>query len=36
MSVQKVTCKSVMDHICENLGEDLNSEKCIGYKKSSG
>ena len=32
MSKIKVTCKIVMDHICENLGEDLNSEKCIAIK----
>ena len=32
MSKIKVTCKVVMDHICENLGEDLNSEKCIAIK----
>ena len=24
----KVTCKEVMHHICENLKEDLDSEKC--------
>jgi predicted anti-sigma-YlaC factor YlaD len=33
MSEIKITCKVVMDHICENLGEDLNSEKCIAIKK---
>jgi predicted anti-sigma-YlaC factor YlaD len=32
MSTTKVTCKTVMNHICENLGEDLNSEKCIAIK----
>lgn len=32
MTTQKVSCKIVMDHICENLGEDLNSEKCIAIK----
>ena len=32
MNEEKVTCKVVMDHICENLGEDLNSEKCIAIK----
>jgi len=24
----KVTCLEVMSHICESLGEDLNSERC--------
>ena len=24
----KVTCKEVMHHICENLKEDFNSERC--------
>lgn len=32
MSRIKVDCKLVMNHICENLGEDLNSEKCIEIK----
>ena len=32
MSTAKVNCKVVMNHICENLGEDLNSEKCIAIK----
>ena len=32
MSKIKVTCKVVMDHICENLGEELNSEKCNAIK----
>jgi predicted anti-sigma-YlaC factor YlaD len=32
MNETKITCKVVMDHICENLGEDLNSEKCIAIK----
>jgi predicted anti-sigma-YlaC factor YlaD len=30
--IKKVTCKTVMDHICENLGEDLDSEKCRAIK----
>ncbi|MCS7053118.1 MAG: hypothetical protein NZM09_05230 [Ignavibacterium sp.] len=25
-------CKDVMQHICESLGEDLNSDKCIAIK----
>ncbi len=28
----KPTCKDVMSHICDNLGEDLNSPKCIQIK----
>jgi hypothetical protein len=28
-----ITCKHVMQHICENLGEELNSEKCVEIKK---
>ena len=26
------TCKEVMHHLCENLGEDLNSDKCVSIK----
>ena len=29
---EKVTCKEVMQHICQNLGHELNSEKCIEIK----
>lgn len=32
MKKQQVTCKEVMHHICENLGEDLNSDKCAAIK----
>ncbi|MEJ2196869.1 MAG: hypothetical protein P8X73_18710 [Ignavibacteriaceae bacterium] len=32
MSEEKINCKDVMMHICESLGEDLNSEKCIAIK----
>lgn len=32
MNEKIVTCKEVMHHICESLGEDLNSEKCIAIK----
>lgn len=32
MSEKIVTCKEVMHYICESLGEDLNSEKCIAIK----
>jgi len=28
----KINCKDVMSHICENLGEELNSDKCIEIK----
>lgn len=28
----KVSCKEVIHHICESLGEDLNSDKCIAIK----
>ncbi|MBZ0199767.1 MAG: hypothetical protein K8H86_07865 [Ignavibacteriaceae bacterium] len=29
----KVNCKSVMHHICDSLGEDLQSDKCIAIKE---
>lgn len=32
MKPQTVTCKDVMHHICESLGEDLNSERCVAIK----
>jgi len=32
MDIQKINCKDVMQHICESLGEELNSEKCIEIK----
>ncbi len=32
MNEKKVSCKEVMNHICESLGEDLNSEKCAAIK----
>ena len=32
MKVEKITCKDVMSHICESLGEDLDSPKCIEIK----
>jgi len=32
MNEKIVTCKEVMNYICESLGEDLNSEKCIAIK----
>jgi len=35
MNKEKITCKEVMKHVCESLGEDLNDEKCLGVKKTS-
>jgi predicted anti-sigma-YlaC factor YlaD len=32
MSKKDPTCKDVMKHICESLGEDLESKKCIAIK----
>lgn len=32
MKQDKVNCKEVMNHICDSLGEDLNSPKCINIK----
>lgn len=29
----QVKCKEVMNHICENLGEDLNSPRCTAIKQ---
>jgi hypothetical protein len=28
----KVTCLEVMSHICDSLGEDLNSDRCKDIK----
>ena len=28
----KINCKEVMSHICENLGEELNSPRCSAIK----
>ena len=33
MNNSKVTCKEVMHHICESLGEELNSERCAAIKE---
>ncbi len=33
MESHKTTCKEVMHHICDNLGEDLDSPKCIAIKE---
>lgn len=32
MSKKKPTCIDVMKHICESLGEDLDSDKCVAIK----
>jgi predicted anti-sigma-YlaC factor YlaD len=32
MKYNAVNCKEVMKHVCDTLGEDLNSEKCIAIK----
>ncbi|MGE5681334.1 MAG: zf-HC2 domain-containing protein [Bacillota bacterium] len=29
----KVTCKEVMSHICDNLGEELSSPRCLEIKE---
>lgn len=29
MENKPINCKEVMNHICENLGEQLNSPRCI-------
>jgi len=32
MKQKPVTCKEVMHHVCESLGEDLNSQQCVAIK----
>ena len=32
MKRTKLACKEVMEHICENLGEELESPKCVLIK----
>ena len=32
MNKIKINCKDVMNHICENLGEELNSPRCTEIK----
>jgi predicted anti-sigma-YlaC factor YlaD len=29
MELNNITCKEVMNHICDSLGEQLNSPRCI-------
>lgn len=36
MNEEHVTCKEVMKHICESLGEDLNSDRCAAIKTHLG
>jgi hypothetical protein len=33
MNKEKITCKEVMKHVCESLGENLEDEKCIEIKQ---
>lgn len=33
MKIEKVKCQGVMDHICESLGEELQSERCLAIKE---
>ncbi|MCP5062587.1 MAG: hypothetical protein GY936_09000 [Ignavibacteriae bacterium] len=33
MKKETTTCKEVMSHICDSLGEDLNSPKCTNIKE---
>ena len=36
MKQNKVDCKEVMSHICDSLGEDLDSPKCVDIKTHLG
>ncbi|MGE5436447.1 MAG: hypothetical protein ACM3O3_04405 [Syntrophothermus sp.] len=33
IETKNLTCKDVMKHICDNLGEDIDSEKCKDFKE---
>ena len=33
MKKQPISCKEVITHVCENLGEDLDSPKCVAIKQ---
>lgn len=33
MKEHNISCKDVMHHICDSLGEDLNSPKCKAIKE---
>lgn len=32
MNEDKIECKQVMEHICDSLGEDLDSPRCVAIK----
>ncbi len=32
INTKKITCKEVMHHLCDNLGENLDSPKCEEIK----
>lgn len=32
MPENKPNCKDVMSHICDNLGEEIHSQKCVDIK----
>ena len=33
MKKEEISCKEVMKHVCQSLGEDLDDEKCRDIKK---
>lgn len=33
MTENNINCKDVMSHICDNLGEELDSPKCVAIKR---
>ena len=33
MKREEITCKEVMKHVCQSLGEDLDDEKCRDVKE---
>lgn len=33
MNIEHVSCKEVANHICESLGEELNSPRCRAIKE---
>ncbi len=33
MEKHKTNCKEVMHHICDSLGEDLDSPKCVAIRE---
>jgi predicted anti-sigma-YlaC factor YlaD len=32
MKINEISCNTVMEHICENLGEQLDSPRCMDIK----